>query len=195
MCVKLFALQTDIELLKQRFITPDETVLHTAHYHGFLFIVRSMRSFLFTLLILAAGGAAAYFGTPWRWVIGAAIVLWFVIAFFPMVSAYIDWKYDFLLITSEKIVAVIQGSVFRREIRQMNLDNIASVRAQTQMLNIFPFGILCIDLKEGMGQQYCLPYIRESALTASIITDAVTQFQRRKIRIQPKPGGQAAIVA
>jgi GNAT superfamily N-acetyltransferase len=59
-------------------------------------------------------------------------------------------------VTNEEVVFVDQSSLFHIKIRQMNLDNVASVSAESQFWNIFPFGKIHFDLKEGVGSSLTL---------------------------------------
>ena len=92
--------------------------------------------------------------------IGVTAALFIPIVIWPVVHDYIDWKFDFIDLTTDKVIIVDQGSIFRRTIKQINLENIASVTSKTQFLNLFPFGVVHIDLKEGHGQEMILQYMQ-----------------------------------
>lgn len=179
--MKLFALETDEQKLIQGFLSHDEQVVMTVNFSVFLFIIRSIRAFFLTLILVAIGVAVTQFGAPVSWTVLILFCLWFVWIFLRWVTAYIDWRYDVLLVTTEEIVIVDQSSLFRVKIRQMNLDNIASVMAETQFLNLFPFGRLQFELKEGTGKTLVLPYIPHANRVASVISDAMVVFQRRRM--------------
>ncbi len=146
----------------------------------FLCIVRSIRSAFFTLVFVAVAVGAAYLGLPGGWTALVLVPLWVFLVFFPWIRAFIDWRYDVLVVTTEEVVIIDQSSIFHASIRQMNLDNIASVSAETMFLNLLSFGKLHFELKEGVGKSISLPYIPQAQRVSSIISDAMVTFQRRR---------------
>jgi len=178
--MKIFALETDTDRMAKNYLSADETIILAVRFHGFLFLLRIIRSFLLSLLLIGIGIGIWYIGAPVYLILIAVLVTWIPTVFYPLLTSYIDWKYDILLITTEKLVVINQSSLFHTNVRQMNLDNLASVNASTQCWNMVPFGMICFDLKEGIGQRFCLRYIPEADKVASIISNAVVLFQRRR---------------
>lgn len=176
----IFALETDVEKLKRQFLSAEEQEVRTVFHHPLQFVLKALRQLLITVALVALGVLLVSFGLPAWPVIWAMLAAWFLVVFFPLLRAYIDWKYDFILLTTDKVVVVDQSSLFHRKVTPMNLENFASVSAETQFLNIFPFGILHGSLKEGTGVELRLRYIPHAAEVAALISDTVTQFQRRK---------------
>lgn len=178
--MKIFALETDEDKLEKSFLSPDEEVILRVKFSGFLFVMRTLRSVILTLIFVAIGVGLAYAQLPVPWIVVVLCVFWFFMVFLKWVTAYIDWRYDMLTVTTEEVVWVDQSSLFHVHIRQMNMDNIASVSAETQYLNLFPFGKLHFDLKEGTGKTLILGYIPHAQRVASIISDGIVRFQRRR---------------
>ncbi|TSC58438.1 MAG: hypothetical protein Greene041619_662 [Candidatus Peregrinibacteria bacterium Greene0416_19] len=178
--MRLFALETDTGKLCESLLADQECPMLTVRFHGFLFFLRFVVAMLLTLLLAGIAVVASEVGLPLLWAIGLAFVLWFVAIFFRLLKAYIDWKFDLLFVTDEKIVLVNQTSIVHRIVRQMNLENLASVHAETQYWNLLPFGIVCFDLKEGTGQKMCLKYIPEAERVAKVVGEVLVQFQRRQ---------------
>ncbi|HRH93011.1 MAG TPA: hypothetical protein PKV72_00595 [Candidatus Peribacteria bacterium] len=73
-----------------------------------------------------------------------------------------------------------QATIFRQTIKQINLENFASVEAETQFLNLFPFGRVRFSLKEGEGEAMLLSYIPDASGVADDIADAVSNYHRRR---------------
>ncbi len=72
----------------------------------------------------------------------------------------------------------------------MSLENFASVVAETQFWNIFPFGMLRFHLKEG-ERETVMKYIPHAQEVAEKIADVVASFQRRKyVRVVENPSLQ-----
>jgi hypothetical protein len=105
-------------------------------------------------------------------------LLWLGFVFPGLIRAYIDWRFDAIVVTNDNVIILDQTSIFHSEVRQMHLENFASVNASTQFWNIFPFGQVCFDLKEGIGQRVCLRYIPRAEEVAFKLSNAVRAFQR-----------------
>ncbi len=178
--MKIFALETNDDKLEKSFLSRDEEVILRVKFSGFLFVMRTLRTLVISSVFVAVGIGLAYLQLPILWITVALLAVWFFVTFLPWITAYIDWRYDTLLVTTEEVVWVDQSSLFHVHIRQMNMDNIASVSAETQYLNLFPFGKLHFDLKEGTGKTLILGYIPHSQRVASIISDGIVRFQRRR---------------
>lgn len=176
----LFALETNVRKLKERFLSTEEREVRTVFYHGFRFLSTVLRDVLWTMLIVVIAVGLSFAGLPLFWIFPAAVIVWLFIVFRSLLRAYIDWKYDFILITTDKVIVVDQSSLFHQKVTPMNLENFASASAETQFWNLFPFGVLHFRLKEGVGDGVNLRYIPNAHDVAACISDAITTFQRRK---------------
>ena len=176
----IFALETDIGKLKKRFLSAEEREVRTVSYHGFRFLSTLLRDVIWTLVIILAAIGLSFAEISLLWIIPVAVVVWLLVVFRSLLRAYIDWKYDFILITTDKVILVDQSSIFHQKVTPMNLENFASASAETQFWNLFSFGILHFNLKEGIGDGVNLRYIPNAHDVAACISDAITTFQRRK---------------
>lgn len=176
--MKIFALETNEAKAKAPFIGAGEKEMFSVKFHGFLFVMRLIGQMFVALLLVGIGIAAVLLGLPWPWVTGVLLLVWLWASFPHVLRGYIDWRYDTILVTDRKVVIINQSSIFHVEVRQMSLDNFASVNASTQFLNIFPFGMLCFDLKEGTGQRVCLKYVPNADRIASMLSGCVECFAR-----------------
>lgn len=178
--MRIFALETNTDLFKKQFLFEDEQEVHTIYYHWFKFALRLVRQLLFTIpLILLAAGIVTL-GAPLGMVILIAVIFWLIFIVPSAIQAFLDWRYDFIFITTDKVVIADQSSLFRQRITPSNLENFASVSSETQFMNLFPFGKLHFHLKAGMGKDLVLSYIPDADGAVSKIANAVTVFQRRK---------------
>ncbi|MBI2635786.1 hypothetical protein HYW84_00460 [Candidatus Peregrinibacteria bacterium] len=176
----IFALETDIGKLKASFLSEEEREICTVFFHGFRFFLTVLRLTLWTFLIIGIAMGIGLAGLPFSWVVIAASSVWLAFVSRPLLRAYLDWHYDFILITTDKVILVNQSSIFHQKVTPMNLENFASASAETQFWNLFPFGILHFNWKEGVGNGVNLRYIPHAHDIASCISDAITTFQRRK---------------
>lgn len=178
-CMRFFALETDTAKLKRKFISEGEQEVLMTYYHGLSFFFASLREMIITILLVAIGIVAGVWGAPPGWTVGILFLLWFVFVFFNLLKAYIDWAYDFILVTTDKIIFVDQTSIFRQEIKPLNLENVGGVSVQTQYWNIFPFGIVSVHLKEGLGgDRIVKKYVPRAEEVAAKISEVVTKYQR-----------------
>jgi hypothetical protein len=178
--MKFFALETDIGKLKERFCSEDECEVHMTYYHALSFLFAVFREIVITIILFGVGIFAWIMGWPMMWVVAILAALWFLFVFFNLLKAYIDWRYDFILVTSDKVILVDQTSFLRHEIKPIHLENIGSVTTRTQYWNIFNFGIVKINLKEGEGGDIItLKYVPEAEDVAAKIADVTTTFQRQ----------------
>ncbi len=179
--MRVFALETDLRKVEQKFLSPGEEHLITAFYHWLMFFFSIVKYAAITAILLAiAIFVEVTTAAPWQGILLVALVIWLIVVPYPLLKRYIDWRFDFLFLTTDKVIVVDQSSIFKQKVTQMNLENFASVTSETQFWNIFPLGKLHFDLKEGVGQALVLKYIPNAADVADKISDAVTAYQRHK---------------
>ena len=186
--MRIFALETDLRKLEQQFLSPGEHHILTVFYHWFTFLFRVIGYTLITIVIFGAATAAVVFlEAPWQWAFGPASVLWLILIPYPLARAYIDWQFDFLFLTDTRVIIVDQSFIFRQSILQLNLENFASVTSVTQWLNLFPFGKIVFNLKEGHGERIIMKYVPQSQDVADKISDAVAAFTRENPNFSMQP--------
>ncbi|OGJ60435.1 hypothetical protein A3A67_02920 [Candidatus Peribacteria bacterium RIFCSPLOWO2_01_FULL_51_18] len=178
--MRIFALETDTEKFKKNFLASGEQVLVMVRYHGFRFFITAFWMGILTALIVAAAAGLIYLDASAWMVISGAFVTWLVAVFPRLTVAFIDWKYDFTFVTTDKAVLVDQSSIFRTRVTPINLENFASVSTETQYMNLFSFGKLVFHLKSGIGTDMVLPYTLNAGQVAAQIANIVTEYQRRK---------------
>ena len=109
-------------------------------------------------------------------------------------KAWIDWCFDFIFVTTDRVILVDQTSIIRQKITPLHMENIASVTYETQFWDIFKFGIVDIRLKEGSGDEHrVLRYVPNSKEVASKISDVVTRYQRSPQQGMPSQQPQQAV--
>ncbi len=181
--MRIFALETDVEKIKEKFCHSGECIVLHTYFHGLSFLFAIFREILITIILMIVAGTAIYFGASIFWSVGVAFTTWIVFVFMNVMKAYIDWAYDFILVTTDKVILMDQTSVFKREIMPIHIENIGGISTFTQYWNVFPFGGLAIHLKEGRGgEDITLKYVPRAGQVASVISDVVTQYQRRQYK-------------
>lgn len=177
--MRILALETDAEKIKQQCLSEGEEIVLMTYYHALSFLFASLREILVTIAIFSFGIGLSYYGAPIFWVIGVLFVSWFFFVFFNLVKAWIDWRYDFILVTTDKLVLVDQTSFIRQKINPIHLENIGSISSETQYWNMFGFGKIVVNLKEGEGgQAIVLTFVPNASQVAANISKTVTYYQR-----------------
>ncbi len=148
----------------------------------FLFaIVREV--FLTVIFVAIAFGLGASGLFPLGGLLMTVGTLWFLFVFLNVFKSYIDWKFDFMVVTTDKVIIVDQTSIFRQEVKPIHLENIGGISSFTQFGSIFNFGGITIHLKEGLGgDQMTLRYVPKAQEVSARISDVVTRYQRRQYR-------------
>jgi hypothetical protein len=179
--MRLFALDTKAtQKICARYCTQGEEVVLLTRYHWLSFLIRAFREFVVTIAMFALIAVAWTYHWPLVEIIGTVVSLWVVFVFFRVLKMFVDWRFDTLLVTTDKIVLVDQTSIFSREEKPIHLENVGGIAAETQFWDVFPFGKMTIHLKEGLGGDaitvYFVPHAQEVAAT---IVDVVTKYQRK----------------
>lgn len=187
--MRILALDTDIDSVKRQFLSVHEREILTVFRHGFFFFLSIIYQLFLTITLIAAGFGLRAIDLPWEispwWIVAAIVVAWIFLALPTILKAFLDWQFDFIFVTTDKVVIVDQSSLFHHKITPMNLENFASVTAASQFWNIFPFGSLHFQLKEGIGEDITTKYIPHAQEVAAKIADTVTQYQRRFMEQPP----------
>lgn len=177
--MKLLALETDINKIKQAYCHEGECEVLFTRYHGLSFLFAILREILITIILFGIGIVGWMNDWPMGWLSGILFLLWLLFVLYNIVKAYIDWLYDFIYVTTDKIILVDQTSIFHREIKPLHMENIGGVSTETQMWGLFPFGKLRVHLKEGLGgEDMTLKYVPYASKIASQISAVVTTYQR-----------------
>jgi len=153
--MRLFAIETNVEELKKKFLVENEEAVHVTHMHFLVFLVNIFWQTVIMavlgyaiLLGMAQGFVAPDFGT---WTL---IILGIIYAYF-FSAAHVAWKCNFIIITTQKVVIVEQKSMFYQRINPVHFTNINNTRVESQFAGIFKCGVLFINLKIGeMGGKH-----------------------------------------
>lgn len=178
--MKILALETDLAKLNASLLSKDEKIVLMVQYHALLFFFRFLQALVVSVVLGFIVWMGLSAGIPLGMLLTIVLIAWAVLVLRPLLRGFIDWKFDELLVTTEKVILVNQSSVIRQEIRQMNLENIASVNFRTQFWNIFPFGEVYLELKEGTGKSVRLRYLPEAHRVSAVASDVLVHYRRRQ---------------
>lgn len=172
--MKILALETNEKKMISSLLQPGERLIESTGFHPCVFWFHVIDDFFQTFVIgvlawltIYVGGAPVIVGS----ILAFSAFAWLVIPDFS--QALIDWLFDEIIITDKRVIYVNQGNIFQRSIKEMDLENVASVTFKTQYLNLFPFGILHFDLKEGVGRSLEFKYIPNPQRVCGWVSNAV----------------------
>lgn len=183
--MRILALETNTAKLLKRLLSDGEQLIFCERKHWLVLFVILLRALVITAILGGLLSLAIWSGIPWLLGAQVAGLAWFFLVFLVFFRDFIDWRYDYFILTSEELMIVDQSSIFRLKIRQVNLDNVAGVSAETQLWNIFPFGQVSCQLKEGLGEPVHARYLPYAERLAAKISDAVIAVQRRRRESRP----------
>jgi len=187
--VRIFALETDVQKIIKRFCNEGECVHLVTPYHTLSFFFASLRDIVISGVLIGAGVFSWQMGWPMLATIIVLTVVWFVFVFFNLLKAYLDWAYDCIIVTQDKVILIDQTSIFKQEVKPIYVDNIGGISTSTQFWNLFPFGIVKMHLKEGLGgDSLVLRYVPRASEVAAVISNIVTEYQRKQMKKEDEKG-------
>ncbi len=191
--MKFLALQTNVGELKKQYIPEGEHEIMTVSRHPIRFVIDF---FFYTVIVFVIGyglsaGVLFWEGDQGALVFAGLLALLGIVYFFAILNSYISYRYNFLIITSDKIVVVGHTSFFGQKMDSVHLASILNTRFRTQFFGIVRCGILEIHMNElaggGVMRTLVLPYIPSPDTVASAIENAMA------MKSQKKPGTEGPL--
>ena len=186
--MKFLALETNPRKLSEPFVVEGEKELLVTSHHFFLFFTRMILAGIITLLAIGLGVLAATFlpllvTTIWILVWGCYFLLQFL-------RHFVAWRYNFLIVTSDKIVLVEHRMFFHQAITPIHLTDIFSTAIESQYWGIVRCGSLRIAFKElaaGKRKELVVSHLPNPGGIAGIIDNAIVLTEQKV-----KPTGEVA---
>lgn len=183
--MKIFALQTDVGVLKHQFLVEgEEQEIITVHRHIVSFFVEIFWATLLTIIL--CGLFVLFLSTlpDLTVLLTAQIILgvWFLIYAYVLFSAFINWQYNLLMLTTEKLVVVKHHSCWYQHVQPIHLEKIMTTQMESQFGGIFRCGIVHFKLQEtssGSSSEVRLYYIPEARAVIGSIENAITLKHQR----------------
>lgn len=180
--MRFLALETDVNAFKKRFLVQDEEELLTARKHVFLMVIALFSILLISIaviplsiVLMTAGGTLEDAGIM-------LLALWIVVALMWMLKAYIDWKFDFLIITTEKILLIDHTAFLAQHVETIRMEFITQPRSASQFLGIGRCGVLHLQLRSMdniPARHLAVPYLPAPDLIAGTVEKAIVMLQQR----------------
>lgn len=196
--MQFLALQTNVHKLEETFVAEGEELLISTHHHFFVFlfpmILKTFVALLVIGLVVTYVTAVPNAGTltAGGWLV--ILCLWlYAYGFF---ASYVEWRYNFLIVTTMKVVIIEQHSVFRHVVLPIHLDTISSVSFGLKFLGIGRCGTLNIHLTERLGgstRNIILQYMPSPDAVTGIIENASALIMQKQQEGEKKEDQQQKI--
>lgn len=181
--MKIFALQTDVnEFRKQYIVEKEESELLLTHYHWIKFIMGCYREILITISLFSLFFWTTQLLPDFFELIGLILIAWLLFAVIRVAFAFINYRFSYILVTTEKVVVINHPSLFVQRVNPMPLSSIVSTDISSQLFGIFNCGLLVLNLSERTqysSKQVELPYVPAANSVAGIIENGMTLEKNR----------------
>jgi hypothetical protein len=172
--MRFLALESNIRALKKRFMVEGEEELLSSSRHVFAFLIPLLWIIPAAVLALIAWGAGVAADLD---VLVLTGILYFVLAglFAAALHGFIEWRYNFIVITTEKIVIVDHRFIFSQSIRPVPLDTIATTDVGSQYFGLGNCGFVNLHLsevKQGTNKEFRLDRLPKPDVIAGVIENA-----------------------
>lgn len=172
--MRFLALEADLRKLKRQFIAEGEEELLATTRHAFTFILPMLWIVPLTAISIFAAATGLGMGMDFLFV-SVSLYSWFAVALVLAMRAFIEWRYNFIVVTTEKIVVVDHRFVFSQMIRPIPLENVATTHTGSQYLGIGNCGYVTLHLSEvesGTNTQVRLDRLPKPDVIAGVIENA-----------------------
>lgn len=179
--MKLLALEANARKIKKRFMVEGEEELLSSTRHVFAFLLPLLWISPLTVLFIVAWGAGLAFGLDFL-LITIILYAWLLFALVMAMNGFIEWRYNFLVVTTEKLVIVDHRFIFSQIIRPVPLENVATLDSGSQYLGIGNCGYVNLHLsevKQGTNTELRLDRLPKPDVIAGIIENARTLKSQR----------------
>lgn len=185
MHMRFFALETNIEVLKKKFLVEGEEAALATHRHFVAFLIHAFWPVIGGVAVsagLMAATAAGLLSIEWYVLLLAAF---FAIEAMLLFGAWSQWKYNFIIVTTQKVV-IIEQQTFYQHIHPLPFNSISNTRVESQFFGIFRCGVLHINTtvpeRGGQYQELPCPYMPKPENIAAVIENGLVLTKQ-----PPKP--------
>lgn len=186
------ALETSSRHMKKQFIAEGEEELLSRRRHIFSFLFPVFWVVLLTLGVVAIGAAVIMFDNATLPFVTLFLLLWSIFSCYQLFKAWIAWRYNFLIITTEKIVIVNHVSFLHQDIHPIHIEDIRSTRIESQFYGIGNCGTLYVNLEEkveGSSEHVSVSYLPNPTVIVSMIENAIV-LKKQRVPVDQGPADQ-----
>lgn len=181
--MKFLALQTDIDALRRQFIAEGEHEILTVARHPITFIVAFIVDTILyaTAAFLIATSAAFITDTAGRTTVTVLFSICTLVYLYELLKAYIGWRHNYLIVTSEKIITIEHRSFLHQKVNSIHFNIIVRSHFDSQYFGILRCGTVKINLDEklaGSARVITLRSIPAADTVVSAIENAMALHQQ-----------------
>lgn len=203
--MRFFALETNAHVLQKKFLVEGEHAALITHRHWLAFVVSGWWPMI--------GGGIALAGLMTATAIGIVPLLWYTILLtmflvsegMLLFGAYAQWRYNFFIVTTQKIV-IVEQRTFYQQIQPMPFESISNTRVESQFLGLFRCGIVHINTmvpeRGGLYHELPVPFLPKPENIAAVIENGLVltkqppeAAERQKQEKMQEPAVQKEVVA
>ena len=177
--MRIFALQTNVDDIRRKFLTEGEKEVLFTTKHALAFVWAFLLWTPLTLLVFAVLTFIEAQQLLDTVILNALAIAIGVFYLFFLLNAYIAWRYNFLFVTTQKVVLIENQSFFYSNITPLHLEHIARTTIESQFFGIFNCGILHIYLRapisetKGNPNKFITSYIPHYDDVAAVIENGI----------------------
>lgn len=174
--MRFFAMETNLDVLKEKFLVEGEEAALVTHRHFLVFLVEAFWPIIIgalVLFVLMLATAAELLTIDW-YIAGLAAL--FAVEAILLFRAWASWRYNFLIVTTQKVV-IIEQRTFYQQIHPLPFSSISNTRVESQFFGIFRCGILHVNTtvpeRGGQYQELPNPYMPKPENIAAVIENGL----------------------
>lgn len=180
--MRFLALETSIGKMKRQFIAQGEKELLVSTHHVFSFLFPAAGIFLLTCVVIVVYVTLLTLDSRVFLFLVPSLCFWILFCSYKMLKALIDWRYNYLFVTTEKVVVINHISFFHQNIHPIHIEDIKSIRTESQFFGVGHCGTLFISLEEkvqGSSDQVRISYLPKPDVIMGVIESATVLKKQR----------------
>lgn len=167
-------------------LNDNETILAVYRRHWLIFAfdvlaITGIALFLLMLVIISRKIALGIWTTPFDKVIALVLVLLYHALWLALFVRFADYWLDVWVLTNERIIDIVQGGLFHREIAEFKLDKIQDITVDVNGLlpTLFHYGNLQIETA-GFERKFVWRTVPEPQNIKNLILKAADEYKREE---------------
>ncbi|MDD5054789.1 MAG: hypothetical protein PHZ00_00805 [Candidatus Peribacteraceae bacterium] len=180
--MRFLALETSIGKMKKEFIAEGEKELLISIHHMFSFLLPAAGMFLVTFGVFVVYISLITLNSTLFPFFVPSLFLWLFFCIYKMLKYFINWRYNYFFVTTEKVIIVNHVFFIKQKIHPIHLEDIRSMRTESQFFGIGHCGTLFLSLNEkteGSSDLIRIRYLPKPDVIMGVIEKAtVLKMQR-----------------
>lgn len=183
--MRILALETSVEKFTKKFLIPNEEIICTTHLHWIVVVVDILVPTFMAIGVIFLTGYATIQAWWDLLQLHLFFILWWITYGILILNAIIHWRYNFFIVTTEKVIVVRHRSIFAENVDPAPLEDLISTNVHLQFLGIFQVGKIHIALRErkkATSREMILPFIPHPNDIAAAVENAIVLKKQRMMQ-------------